>query len=119
MVPEKCCVKHHQCLYTLFGYSFFPPANTALASMDTSTVIGITFAISFVMFSLVVLVAVCVCCLVKQRSKVILRHPATKPSTHNMIETDQKDTITDIGRDITMETNCVYAVPADLSDYYI
>eukprot|EP00731_Ephydatia_muelleri_P002664 Em0001g2664a len=94
-------------------------ANTALASMDTSTVIGITFAILFVMFSLVVLVAVCVCCLVKRKSKVILRHSATIPSTHNMIETDQKDTITDIERDITMETNCVYAVPADLSDYYI
>ena len=117
MVSEKC---KHQCLYTLFGYSFFfPSSQHGIGTHGHSTVIGITFAISFVMFSLVVLVAVCVCCLVKQRSKVILRHPATKPSTHNMIETDQKDTITDIGRDITMETNCVYAVPADLSDYYI
>ena len=62
-----------------------------MVSIATSTIIGITIVISFVVFfSLGVLVATCIGYMVKKRSKVTLHHPALEPSVYEIIETDQK-----------------------------
>ena len=76
----------------------------SMASIDTYTIIGITIVISFVaFFSLGVLVTTFIGCMVKKRSKVTLHHPALEPSVYEMIDTDQKKTIT-----IDRETNSAY-----------
>ena len=51
---------------------FSPVNHTSMASIDTYAIIGITISISFVVFfSLGVLVAICIGCMVKRRSKVM------------------------------------------------
>ena len=62
-----------------------------MASIDTYIIIGITIAISFVVFfSLGVLVTTCIGCMVKTRSKVTLHHPAMESTAYEMIESMQK-----------------------------
>ena len=64
-----------------------------MASIDTYSIIGLTIAIAFVVFfSLGVLVATCIGCVVKKRSTVTLPHqPALlEPLVYEMIESDQK-----------------------------
>ena len=88
-----------------------------VVSIATSTIIGITIAISFVVFfSLGVLVATCIGCMVKKRSKST---PAQQPVGNDMIGTSQ-------GRisEIIVETNSAYDVAEckgnnQLPDYYI
>ena len=82
----------------------FSAAN--MASIDTYTTIGITIVISFVVFfSLGVLVAICIGCMVKTRSKfkVTLPHPVLEPSMYEIIETDQKKTTS-----MKIEANSAY-----------
>ena len=74
-----------------------------MVSIATSTIIGITIVISFIVFfSLGVLVATCIGCMVKKRSKST---PAKQPIVYDMIGTSQ-------GRisEIIMETNTAYDV---------
>ena len=69
-----------------FGFS---AAN--MASINTYAIIGITIVISFVVFfSLGVLVSTCIGCMVKERSKVTLHHPAPEPSVYEMVDSNQK-----------------------------
>ena len=76
-----------------------------MASIDTSTIIGITIAIAFVVFfSMGVLVATSIGCLVKKKPEVS-PHPAMEPSVYEMIETDQK-----IITAIEVEANSAYGV---------
>ena len=72
--------------YMTAKWNLISPANyMSKASIDTYTIIGITIVISFVFFSLGVLVTTCVCFMVKRRSKVTLRHAALEPSVYEMI----------------------------------
>ena len=63
-----------------------------MASIDTYSIIGLTIAIAFVVFfSLGVLVATCIGCVVKKRSTVTLNQPTLlEPLVYEMIESDQK-----------------------------
>eukprot|EP00731_Ephydatia_muelleri_P003592 Em0001g3592a len=64
-----------------------PVIGANMASIDTYIFIGITIAISFVVFfSLGVLVTTCIGCMVKTRSKVTLHHPAMESTAYEMIE---------------------------------
>ncbi|KAL5518244.1 hypothetical protein EMCRGX_G003944 [Ephydatia muelleri] len=61
--------------------------NTSVASIETYAIIGITSSISFVVFfSLGVLVAICIGCMVKRKSKVT---PGEKPPVYETVEPDQ------------------------------
>ena len=61
-----------------------------VASADTNTVIGITVAMTFIVFfSLGVLVTTCICCMVKKRSKVPLHRPM-ESSRNDIITVDEK-----------------------------
>eukprot|EP00731_Ephydatia_muelleri_P020659 Em0013g386a len=84
----------------------------SMASIDTS-IIGLTIAIAFVVFfSLGVLVATCIgCVVVKKRSTVTLPHqPALlEPLVYEMIESDQKKITT-----IKVETNSAYGTAKDM-----
>ena len=82
LLPDKFCVEFKKVLFS-------SAAN--MASIDTYIIIGITIAISFVVFfSLGVLVTTCIGCMVKTRSKVTLHHPAMESTTYEMIESMQK-----------------------------
>ena len=82
----------------------------SVASIATSTIIGITIASSFVVFfSLGVLVATCIGCMVKTRSKA---SPVQQPIVYDMIGTSQ-------GRiaEIKVEPNYAYDVAEHPADY--
>ena len=64
-----------------------PVNNTSVASIETYAIIGITSSISFVVFfSLGVLVAICIGCMVKRKSIVT---PGEKPPVYETVEPDQ------------------------------
>ena len=76
-----------------------------MASIDTYTIIGITIAISFIVFfSLGMLMGTCIgCCTVKKRPKVTRHHPDSEPLSFEMIKTHQKKIAA-----IEMEANSAY-----------
>ena len=85
------------------------PANmsTLVTAIDTYSVIGITIGTSFVVFfSLGVMVASCICCVVKMRSKVTLHQSAMAPSVYEMMGADQKVAAFEV------ETNSAYGIAA-------
>ena len=75
-----------------------------MPSIDVSTAVGITVSITFIMaFSLGVLVAICISCISKTRSKTTSPHPSTPNVPYEMVGINQKK----IGV-IPLETNDAY-----------
>ncbi|KAL5500563.1 hypothetical protein EMCRGX_G012148 [Ephydatia muelleri] len=73
-----------------------PGTSSHLPAIDISTVVGITFSITFIMaFSLGVLVTICISCISKTRSKTTSPHPSTPNATYEVVGIRQKkiDTI--------------------------
>ena len=86
--------------------------STLSSAFDTYSVIGITIGTSFVVFfSLGVMVASCICCVVKMKSKVIHHHSTTESSKHEMTRTTQKVTA------LVVETNSTYGSAAQEPEY--
>ena len=62
-----------------------------MPSIDVSTAVGITVSITFIMaFSLGVLVAICISCISKTRSKTTSPHPSTPNAPYEMMGINQK-----------------------------
>eukprot|EP00731_Ephydatia_muelleri_P011447 Em0006g341a len=73
-----------------------PGTSSHLPSIDVSTVVGITFSITFIMaFSLGVLVTICISCISKTKSKTTSSHPTTSNAPYDVVGIRQKkiDTI--------------------------
>ena len=75
-----------------------------MPSIDTSTVVGITFSITFIMaFSLGVLVTICISCISKTRSKTTSPLPSTPNAPYEVVGINQKKI--DV---ISLESNDAY-----------